>query len=87
MTWANKLGGLHLGVLKIAGYYGDRAGGGGDGEGFHCGVWQAVVARITAPGGLRRINPGSLQTTDDDGPGEACGALEVLRGREAGEAW
>ena len=29
---------------------------------------------------LRRISPGSLQATDGDGPGEVCGALEVLRG-------
>jgi hypothetical protein len=35
MTWASKLGGLHLGVLKIAGHYGDGAGRGVDGEGFH----------------------------------------------------
>jgi hypothetical protein len=35
MPWASKLGGLHLGVLKIAGHYGDGVGGGGDGEEFH----------------------------------------------------
>ena len=35
MSWANKLGGLRLGVLKIAGHYVDGAGGGGDVKRFH----------------------------------------------------
>jgi hypothetical protein len=35
MAWASKLDGLHLGVLKIAGHYGDGADGGVDGEGSH----------------------------------------------------
>jgi hypothetical protein len=36
------------------------------------------------------ISLGSLQTTDGDALGEACGALEVLEvleGQKAGEAW